>query len=92
MYNKGLWKDFVNYNTKGRLPPNTTAQKLFLDVDKAIIDRDIIVKLVDTPGQVIDWDDLRGSLSHFHPQLVFLPCECGSTVARPWLERGNGLA
>jgi hypothetical protein len=64
VYNKGPWKDFVDYSTSGRLLPNTTAQKLFLDVDKAIIDGDIIVKLIDTPGQAIDWDDLRGW--HYH--------------------------
>ena len=64
VYNKGPWKDFVDYSISGRLPPHTTAQKLFLDVDKAIIDGDIIVKLIDTPGQAIDWDDLRGW--HYH--------------------------
>jgi hypothetical protein len=64
VYNKGPWKDFVDYSISGRLPPNTTVQKLFLDVDKAIIDGDIIVKLIDTPGQAIDWDDLRGW--HYH--------------------------
>jgi len=64
VYNKGPWKYFVDYNTSGRLPPNTTAQKLFLDVDRAIIDGDIIVKLVDTPGRAIDWGDLRGW--HYH--------------------------
>ncbi len=64
MYNKGPWKDFVDSKVNGRLPLNTTAQKLFRDVDKAIINGNIIVKLVDTPGQVIDWDDLRGW--HYH--------------------------
>jgi len=54
VYNKGPWKYFVNYNTSGRPLPKTTAQKLFLDVDRAIIDRDIIVKLVNTPGQAIN--------------------------------------
>jgi hypothetical protein len=64
IYNKGPWKDFLDYNSDGRLPPNTTSQKLFQDVDKAIIDGDVIVKLVDTPGEAIDWDDLRGW--HYH--------------------------
>ena len=43
---------------------NTTPRKLFQAVDKAIIEGDIIVKLVDHPGQCIDWDDLRGW--HYH--------------------------
>ena len=43
---------------------NTTPRKLFQAVDKAIIEGDIIVKLVDTSGQCIDWDDLRGW--HYH--------------------------
>ena len=63
-YNEGPWKDFVDYKVKERLPKNKTPRKLFQDVDKAIIDGDIIVKLVDTPGQLIDWDDLRGW--HYH--------------------------
>ncbi len=41
VYNKGPWKDFVDYSISGRLPLNTTAQKLFLDVDKATIDGNI---------------------------------------------------
>jgi hypothetical protein len=64
IYNKGPWKDFLDYNADGSLPPHTTSQKLFQDVDKAIIDGDVIVKLVDTPGEAIDWDDLRGW--HYH--------------------------
>jgi hypothetical protein len=54
MYNKGLEKDYVDYNANGRLLLNIIAQKLFLDVYKAIINGDIIAKLIDTPGQVID--------------------------------------
>jgi hypothetical protein len=50
VYNKGPWKDFVDYNTSRRLLLNTIAQKLFLDVDRAIINRDVIVKLIDTLG------------------------------------------
>lgn len=60
MHNKGPWRDFVNYSANGRFPLNTIAQKLFLDVDKAIIDGNIIVKLVNTLGQEINWDNLRG--------------------------------
>jgi hypothetical protein len=54
IHNKGPWADFVNYDAGGRLPPNTTAKELVKNVDKAIIDGDIIVKLVDTPGEEID--------------------------------------
>ena len=64
VYNEGPWKDFVDYKVDGRLTMNTTPQKLFQAVDKAIIEGDIIVKIVDTPGQCIDWDDLRGW--HYH--------------------------
>ncbi|XMA13693.1 hypothetical protein WAI453_006484 [Rhynchosporium graminicola] len=60
VYDEGPWKDFVDYKVSGRLTTSTTAQELFQDVDKVILDGDIIVKLVDTPGQLIDWDDLRG--------------------------------
>ncbi|PMD55491.1 uncharacterized protein K444DRAFT_633625 [Hyaloscypha bicolor E] len=70
VYNKGPWKDFVNYNTSGKLPPNTIVQKLFLDIDKAVIDGDIIVKLVDTPGQAIDWDNLR-EWHYYSPGIKF---------------------
>ncbi|CZT07022.1 uncharacterized protein RAG0_12609 [Rhynchosporium agropyri] len=64
IYNEGPWRDFVDYKLNGRLTTKGTPRKLFQDVDKAIIDGDIIVKLVDTPGQMIDWEDLRGW--HYH--------------------------
>ncbi|CZT53513.1 uncharacterized protein RSE6_15128 [Rhynchosporium secalis] len=64
IYNEDPWRDFVDYKVNGRLTTNETPRKLFQDVDKAIIDGDIIVKLVDTPGQLIDWEDLRGW--HYH--------------------------
>jgi hypothetical protein len=53
VYNKGPWKAFVNYNIGVGPLLNTTLQKLFLDINEAIIDGDIIVKLI-SPGQVIN--------------------------------------
>lgn len=50
VYNKGPWKDFIDYKVKGRPPKNKTPRKLFQDINKVIINKDIIVKLVDTPG------------------------------------------
>jgi hypothetical protein len=40
-------------------------KKLFEKINKAIINGDIIIKLIDTLGEEIDWDDLRGW--YYHP-------------------------